>query len=52
LGSLRREGRILCRPDTLFCHLFLPYRLEAGCRAKFILRRLTYITLLHTVRIC
>jgi hypothetical protein len=30
LGSLRREGRILCRPNTLFCHLFLPYRLEAG----------------------
>jgi hypothetical protein len=30
----------------------LPYRLEAGLPEKFILRRLTYITLLHTVRIC
>jgi hypothetical protein len=49
---LRGEGRFLCRADTLFCHRFLPYCLEAGLPEKFILRRLTYITLLHTVRIC
>jgi hypothetical protein len=52
IGSPRGEGRFLCRAETLFCHLFLPYRLEAGLPEKFILRRLTYIKLLHTVRIC
>jgi len=31
------EGCFLCRTETLFCHQFLPYRLEAGLPEKFIL---------------
>ena len=41
IGPPRGEGRFLCGADTLFCHRFLPYRLEAGLPEKFILRRLT-----------
>jgi hypothetical protein len=55
-GDFGPPGRDFDPPGgarALFCHEFLPYRAEAGvCWTKLTLRRLTYILLLHTVRIC
>jgi hypothetical protein len=50
-GSLRHAGALV--GHALLWHRFLPYRAEAGvCWGKLTLRQLTYILLLHTVKIC
>ena len=47
------EADLLCGAGAFFCHgvLTLPPEVDV-CRGKFNIERLTYILLLHTVRIC
>jgi hypothetical protein len=55
-GPLRHAGALVGHAllwHALLWHRFLLYRAEAGvCWGKLTLRQLTYILLLHTVKIC